>query len=329
MVKHSYISKKNKLSVIVPVYYNRESLEELHSRLSKISETELSFELEIIFVDDGSGDDSFEAIRKIASDDSRVIGIRLSRNFGSFVASLAGLTKCTGDCAVIIAADLQDPPELIPLMYKKWLEENKVVLAVRNRRQEGFLKVFFARMFYGMFRLLVTKQMPKGGFDFVLLDRQVIDVLTSIQEKNTTLMGLILWVGFKRAEIYYTKLSRKYGKSRWSVYKKINYLIDSIMAFSMFPIRIFSVIGIFLSVLSLAGIIYIFFAYFKGWIKGVVGWPSMMIVNLFMFGILFLGLGLMGEYIWRNLEETRKRPLFIIDTCYKTKDPKDDSEENN
>lgn len=314
--------KKNRVSVVVPVYYNRESLEELYTRLCHISESNASVDLEIVFVDDGSGDDSFEVIRSIASKDSRVSGIKLSRNFGSFIACIAGLNQCTGDCAVIISADLQDPPELVSSMYKKWQEGNKVVMAVRDSRKEGFLKVFFAEMFYKIFRLLVTKDMPQKGFDFVLIDRQVVNVLTSIQEKNTTLMGLILWGGFKRAEVRYTRMERKYGKSRWTLAKKINYFIDSMLAFSMFPIRAVSIVGIFLSFFSFIGIMYVFFAYLKGWMT-IGGWPSLMVIILFMFSTLFLAIGVIGEYIWRNLEETRKRPLFLIDTYYKSTSPEE------
>ena len=313
---------KGKVSIIIPVYYNRESLEELYARLCRIPESNPSVELEMVFVDDGSGDDSFEVIHKITSSDNRVIGLKLSRNFGSFVACLAGLTHCTGDCAVIISADLQDPPELISSMYEKWQEGNKVVMAVRDGRKENFLKVFFAQMFYKLFRLLVTKDMPKKGFDFVLIDRKVIDVLTSIQEKNTTLMGLILWAGFKRAEVPYTRMERKHGKSRWTLAKKVNYFLDSMMAFSMLPIRVLSIVGIFLSCMSFIGILYIVFAYFMGWMT-IAGWPSLMVLNLFMFGALFLAIGMIGEYIWRNLEETRKRPLFLIDTCCKSASPEE------
>lgn len=313
------IQKNNKLSVIVPVYYNRDSLEELYQRLCNIPEFNTAVDVEIVFVDDGSGDDSFEVICSIASKNSRVTGIKLSRNFGSFVACLAGLSRCSGDCAVIISADIQDPPELISEMYKKWKQGNKVVMAVRERREEGLLKIFFARIYYKIFRMLITKNMPKGGFDFVLIDRQVIDILTSMQEKNTTLMGLILWTGFKRAEIPYTRAERKHGKSRWTLSKKINYFLDSMMAFSKLPIRFFSMIGIILSGVSLLGIVYIAIAYFMGWLQNVAGWSSLMAVNLFMFGILFLAFGMMGEYIWRNLDEARKRPLFIIDSeCRQT-----------
>lgn len=320
--------KKDIISVIIPVYYNKESLKELYERLSNLSMSS-NIEIETVFVDDGSGDDSFEIISSLAVKDNRITAIKLSRNFGSFVACLAGLTSCSGDCAVIISADLQDPPELIAEMYKKWKESNKVVMAVRANRQENFLKVFCARIFYKLFRMLITKDMPRGGFDFVLIDRQVIDVLASIQEKNTTLMGLILWMGFKRAEVLYTRVERKHGKSRWTFHKKINYFLDSIMAFSKFPIRIFSLIGIFLAGTSLLGICYVLIAYFMGWIRGVAGWPSLMIVNLFMFGILFLGLGIMGEYVWRNLEETRKRPLYLIDKYHKSVFSKDTTNNSN
>lgn len=308
--------KKETVSVVIPVYYNRESLEELYARLCRVSEANPSMKMEIVFVDDDSRDGSFDVIRGIVSRDSRVLGIKLSRNYGSFVACLAGLTRCVGACAVIISADLQDPPELISEMYKRWQEGNKVVMAVRNRRQEGFLKVLFAQVYYMMFRLLITKDMPKGGFDFVLIDRQVVDVLTAIQEKNTTLMGLILWTGFSRVEVPYTRVERKYGESKWTLSKKVNYFLDSMMAFSKLPIRIFFVMGVVLSLLSLLGIAYVVIAVLMGWIT-VPGWPSLMIVNLFMFSVLFLAIWMLGEYIWRNLEEARKRPLFLIDSEYK------------
>jgi len=318
VVDRKSIGNKTLISIVVPVYYNAESLKELYTRLCKLPDFDKSIELEIVFVDDGSGDNSFDIIRDIALQDNRVAGIKFSRNFGSFVACFAGLSHCAGDCAVIISADLQDPPELIGLMHKKWQQGNKVVIAVRDGRREGFLTIFFAKIFYRVFRLLVTKSMPKEGFDFVLIDRHVIDILTSMQEKNTTIMGLILWMGFKRAEVTYTRMERKKGRSRWTLLKKINYFIDSIMAFSQVPIRAFTIIGIFSIGFSIAGIFYIILAYMVGWLKGIPGWPSLMIINLFMFGMLFSGLGILGEYVWRNLEETRKRPVFIIDAHHRS-----------
>jgi glycosyltransferase involved in cell wall biosynthesis len=311
--------KKRGLSVVIPVYYNSDSLQELYERLCTIPGLDYnSIDFEMVFVDDGSGDKSFEIIQSLSKNDDRISLIKLSKNFGSFVACLAGLSHSTGDCAVIISADLQDPPEMIVKMLKKWEEGNKVVMAVRDSRKEGILKIFFAQLFYKIFRLLISKEMPRKGFDFVLIDRQVIDVLTFIKEKNTTLMGLILWAGFKRAELPYTREERKHGKSRWTFFKKVNYFIDSIIAFSLLPVRIISLVGITISMLSFIGIGYVFFAYFMG-LMNIAGWPSLMVIILFMFGNLFLSIGILGEYIWRNLEETRRRPLYIVDTCCNSK----------
>ena len=306
---------KRKLSVIIPVYYNAESLEELYARLKKIPESHPSLDLEILFVDDGSGDRSYEVVRRIAEEDERVVAVKLSRNFGSFNACLAGLTRASGDCAVIISADLQDPPELIGEMYERWLQGTKVVMAVRARREEGFFKVLFARMYYRVFRALVDNAMPRGGFDFVLIDRIVIDNLAAMQEKNTTLMGLILWSGFKREEIPYTRMSRKHGRSRWSLVKKVNYFVDSLLAFTQLPIRLLTLLGVFTCFISFLGILYILVVSLTGRVS-VAGWASVMVVMFFMFSLMMIGMGILGEYVWRGLEESRKRPSFIIESEY-------------
>jgi len=308
---------KHKLSVVIPVYYNAESLPELHERLSGLADTHPSFELEIIFVDDYSGDDSYEVIRGIAAQDERVIALKLSRNFGSFNACLAGLTRATGDCAAIISADLQDPPELIGEMYERWVAGAKVVMAVRARRQETFFRVLLSKIYYVVFRALVDNAMPRGGFDFVLIDRKVVDSVCAMQEKNTTLMGLILWTGFRRQEIPYTRVARKYGKSRWSWSKKVNYFVDSLLAFTNLPIRLVTFLGIFACLLSFLGVIYIFVAVALGWMDDVVGWPSLMTVILFIFSSMMISIGILGEYVWRSLEESRKRPSFIVESEYR------------
>lgn len=305
--------KKHKLSIVIPVYYNAESLEELYERIVKLTEANPSMDLEILFVDDGSGDDSYAVIQKLHSRDERVVAVKLSRNFGSFNACLAGLTRATGECAVIIAADLQDPPEIIGEMYQRWLKGTKVVMAVRERREESFLKVLCARIYYRVFRALVDKAMPRGGFDFVLVDKAVVETLCAMQEKNTTLMGLILWSGFQREQIPYTRMKRKYGKSRWSLAKKINYFVDSMLAFTHLPIRFLTMLGVFSCLISVLGTIYIFIGVYMGWMK-VAGWPSMMVVLLFMFSVIMIGMGILGEYVWRSLEESRKRPSFIIES---------------
>jgi dolichol-phosphate mannosyltransferase len=308
---------KPKLSVIIPVYYNEASLEELYARVAKLADTHPSVDFEILFVDDGSGDRSYEVIRRIASVDERVVAVKLSRNFGSFNACLAGLTRVSGDCAVIISADLQDPPELIGEMYERWLEGNKVVMAVRARREESFFKVLFARMYYRVFRALVDNAMPRGGFDFVLIDRLVVDNLAAMREKNTTLMGLILWSGFKRVEIPYTRMRRKHGRSRWTLLKKINYFVDSLLAFTHLPIRLLTLLGVFTCAVSMLGIVYILIVALTGRVT-VAGWASVMVVMFFMFSLMMIGMGILGEYVWRGLEESRKRPSFIIESEFRS-----------
>lgn len=308
--------KKHKLSVIIPVYYNEESLDELYGRVAKFSDAHPDVDLEILFVDDGSGDRSYDVIRGIAAKDDRVVAVKLSRNFGSFNACLAGLTRVTGDCAVIISADLQDPPELIGEMYHRWLAGNKVVMAVRAQREESFFKVLFAKTYYRVFRALVDSAMPRGGFDFVLIDRLVINVLSAMREKNTTLMGLILWSGFQRVEIPYTRMRRQHGRSRWSLLKKVNYFVDSLLAFTHLPIRLLTLLGVFTCAVSLLGILYILIVTLTGRVT-VAGWASVMVVMFFMFSLMMIGMGILGEYVWRGLEESRKRPSFIIESEYR------------
>lgn len=308
--------KTHKLSVIIPVYFNAESLEELYVRLTKVVGTRPGIELEILFVDDGSGDDSYEVVRRIAAGDERVVAIKLSRNYGAFNACLAGLTRASGDCAVIMSADLQDPPELVAEMYERWLTGTKVVMAVRARREESFVKVFLSSTYYRVFRAVVDNAMPRGGFDFVLIDRIVINVLCAMQEKNTTLMGLILWSGFKREEIPYTRMQRKHGRSRWSLGKKVNHFVDSLLAFTKLPIRFLTALGLVTCAISLLGILYILIVSLTGRVS-VAGWASVMVVMFFMFSIMMIGLGIIGEYVWRGLEEARKRPSFIIESEYR------------
>jgi dolichol-phosphate mannosyltransferase len=308
--------KKSKLSVIIPVYFNAESLDELYQRLRKTAESLPAAEVELVFVDDGSGDSSYAILRRIASEDERVAVVKLSRNYGSFNACLAGLTRASGDCAVIISADLQDPPELIGRMYERWVQGNKVVMAVRERREESFLKVLFSKIYYRVFRALVDDAMPRGGFDYVLIDRIVVDTLCAMQEKNTTLMGLILWSGFKREEVPYTRLARKHGRSRWTLTKKINYFVDSMLAFTKLPIRLLTLLGLFSTVLSFTYIIYIIVGAIIGAVS-VPGWASLMVAILFMFSLIMIGMGIVGEYVWRGLEESRKRPSFIIESEYR------------
>ena len=211
----------NKISIIIPVYYNEDTLMLLYEDMkSKILS---SFEdYEIVMVDDGSGDSSYQVMQDIQTlDPSHVKLVHLSRNFGEHAAILAGLNECTGDCAVTKQADLQEDSELIVEMYQSWQRGNKVVLAVREDRDDGKIYQFFAGLYYKMMQKFVNPNMPEGGFDCYLLDRQVIEVLKMFDEKNSALTLQVLWVGFKSEKIYFHRKARTVGKSRWTMSKKI------------------------------------------------------------------------------------------------------------
>lgn len=300
------------ISIVIPVYYNEESLPMLYERLNKVSEDIEGASFEFIFVDDGSGDRSFEILEELSKKDRRVKVVKLSRNFGSFVACLAGLNYACGDCAVIMAADLQDPPELINDLLDKLEQGNEIVYAIREKREENWIKVFFSKLFYSIFKLIAISNMPSGGFDFILIGRKVIDAVVKASEKNSTLIGQILWVGFKSDYILYTKKAREHGKSRWTLLKKIKYFLDSIFAFSFFPIRVISAFGALVALFAFSFGLYTILLKISFGID-VQGFTTIIVVVLFTSGIQMIMLGIVGEYLWRTLEETRKRPIFIVD----------------
>jgi dolichol-phosphate mannosyltransferase len=271
---------------------------------------------EIVFVDDGSEDNSWEVMNKIKTIDENVVCVRLSKNFGEHAALLAGLSVCTGDCAVTKQADLQEDSNLILEMYESWKRGNKVVLAIRESRDENPIKKFFAGCYYWLVRKTINKDMPQGGCDCYLVDRQVIKVLELMDEKNSSLTLQVMWVGFKTEKIYYHRLDREVGKSRWTLRKKLKLVVDSMMSFTAFPIHFIATLGVLFAIGSVIGIIMVI------WEKLTVGTPilgyaSIMCVVLFGFGLMFITLAVLGEYIWRTLAESRKRPPFIIDTVVK------------
>ena len=301
----------SKLSIIVPVYWNSDTLMLLYQDMKEKILHKLE-EYEIVFVDDGSGDNSWEIMNQIREMDENVRLVKLSRNFGEHAAILAGLSVCTGDCAVTKQADLQEDSELILQLYEKWKEGNKVVLAVRAERDEGAVKKFFANLYYTLMRKLVVKDMPKGGFDCYLLDRQVIEVLLMLDEKNSALTLQVLWVGFKSDRVYFHRKNREIGKSRWTLSKKVKLVVDSMMSFSYFPVRFMSFLG---SAYAIAAVVWgiVLVAQKVSGVEDMPGWTSLMVLMLFSFGVIMVMLGLLGEYIWRALDASRNRPPFLID----------------
>jgi glycosyltransferase involved in cell wall biosynthesis len=300
------------VSIIVPVYYNELNLPVLFSRLFDLANADLHYDFEYVFVDDGSGDRSFQLLANLAKRDPRVRAIKLSRNFGANAAVMAGLHYASGDCVAMIAADLQDPPELILQMLRRWEAGSKVVLATRDDRHDPLLNRLFARSFYWLFRHMAIKAMPSKGCDFVLIDRVVVDLLVQIGEKNPYLIGLILWMGFQPDLICYTRQKREIGKSRWTLSKRVKYFIDALVAFTYTPIRLVSGLGLALALLGLFGALVVIAGHMSHGFS-VPGWASLMVAVLVVSGVQLLTTGIFGEYLWRNFEETRKRPTFIVD----------------
>lgn len=307
----------SKISIIVPVYYSSDTLMMLYQDMKEKILGQLG-DYEIVFVDDGSGDESWSIMQEIRELDDRVVLVKLSRNFGEHAALLAGLSCCTGDCAVTKQADLQEDSELILELYESWKKGNKVVLAVREERDDKLIYKWFANLYYVIVRKLIMPDMPRGGFDCYLLDRKAIDVLLMLDERNSSLSLQVLWMGFQTDKVYFHRKAREVGESRWTMSKKIKLIVDSMMSFSYFPIRFMTVLGGLVSLFAfLMGIYIISSKLIVG--EPVLGWTSLMAVLLFSTGLILLMLGVLGEYIWRALDASRNRPPYLIDTIQRNK----------
>lgn len=314
-----------KISIIIPVYYNEKNLLPLYTDLKEVVLDHLSIDYEIIMVDDGSKDNSYGVICELEKLDPNIKPIKLSKNFGSHAAILAGLSKSTGDCAVMKAADLQEPSEIIFKMLEKHDEGNNVVLAIRADREEPLSQKAFASFYYNMVRKFALPEMPKGGFDCFLIDRQVINNLVNMHEKNTSLMGQIVWSGFKTAKVSYVRKKREIGKSKWTLKKKLKLVFDSLYSFSSVPIKLISWIGTGAFFGSLIWLIVVVVFKFLGKIN-VPGYTTLLILILFSFGITMLSIGIVGEYVWRIFDASRNRPPFIIES---SREQKEDSSKDN
>jgi glycosyltransferase involved in cell wall biosynthesis len=313
---------KKTISIIVPVYFNEPNLPDTVPQLLALEEKLTGYKLELIFVDDGSQDQSLAILLDYQKRYPKQIKVvTLTRNFGTMAALQAGLTVATGDCVGVIAADLQDPPELFLEMTRHWEQGVKAIFAVRSDREESFLQKTFSNLYYALVRRFAVPGYPAGGFDFFLADRQVIDEVNKIHEKNTNLMTLVFWLGYQAVLIPYVRRKRTKGKSRWTFGKKIKLFVDTFVSFSYSPIRLFSFLGIIYAIISFSYGVFIFIAWLTFGIE-VQGWVPMMLVLTFTAGLQMTLLGILGEYLWRTLDEARGRPLFVIDTIY------DESDEN-
>lgn len=301
----------SKISIVVPVYYNADTLADLYADMKAKILGRLG-DYEIVFVDDGSKDHSWEVMNSIRAQDPNVKCVRLSRNFGEHAAILAGLFQCTGDCAVTKQADLQEDSTLILEMYESWKRGNKVVLAIRKERKENPVKVFFANLYYALIRKIVNKNMPAGGCDCYLVDRKAIEVLKLMDEKNSSLTLQVMWIGFQTDMIYFVRKDREVGISRWTFSKKIKLVMDSVMSFSYFPLRAMTFVGVIFNIFALILLIEVLVEKLTNGTP-IAGWASLMCVLLCACGLIMSMLGILGEYVWRTLDASRTRPPFIVD----------------
>ncbi|MDD2992316.1 MAG: glycosyltransferase family 2 protein [Pygmaiobacter sp.] len=302
----------DKVSIIIPVYYNQDNLRPLYDDIKNRILNLALFDCEIVMVDDGSGDKSWDVIKGLAKEDSRITPIKLSRNFGSHAAILCGLSYATGDCAVIKAADLQEPTEMIISMYQSWKNGNNVVLAVREGREESLGQKAFANLYYWLVRKAALPKMPKGGFDTFLLDRKAIEVLKKMDERNSAITGQILWSGFTTDIVYYVRKAREIGKSRWTLKKKIRLVTDTLFSFSNLPIKIVTTVGGFSFIGAFVWALVVLINRLNGAIE-VSGFTTLFIFQLFSFGVIMLTLGLLGGYLWRAFDASRDRPVYIVE----------------
>jgi dolichol-phosphate mannosyltransferase len=300
------------LSVVTPAYNEAENLPLLYARLTEVLDG-LGLDWEWVVVDDRSADGTFDVVSEVAHRDPRVRGVRFARNFGSHTALTCGLHLSRGDCAVVMAADLQDPPETIPRLLERWREGDNVVWAVRGERLgEKASTIAFSRLYYWIMRRIVgLKEIPSTGADFFLVDRRVVDAFRRFNETNTSILALITWMGFRQSAIVYDKQARAHGTSGWSFAKKLKLVVDSVTSFSFFPIRLMSVVGF---VTALIG-----FAYAAVVLGNALlghppqGWSSLMVIVLVVGGMQMLMMGTLGEYLWRTLDASRRRPVYLID----------------
>lgn len=303
------------LSIIIPVYRNEGSISKIYTNVSSaLKDIPDRFSHEIIFINDGSDDESLAEILKIKKIDKKVKVIDFVRNFGQTSAILAGFEHAKGDVLIHIAADLQDPPQLIPEMISKWKEGFKIVAGKRKGRDDSFLTRVTSKIFYSIIKMLVPK-MPEGGFDYYLLDKIVYKAVLNFDERNSFIQGDFLWLGYEPHFIPYRKLRRQFGKSQWSLTKKVKFFIDGIINTSYAPIRFMSLFGLATSFIGFVYAIMVLVARISNQIP-IQGYAPIVIILLIFLGLIMIMLGIIGEYIWRIYDEIKKRPRYIVKKTY-------------
>lgn len=303
---------QKKISVVIPFLNEEENLPILHERL-KVAFEQIPEEAEFLFIDDGSTDGSFQWLEKISPEVSNVRKLQFSRNFGHQAAITAGLDHATGDAVIIMDADLQDPPEVLPDLIAKWREGFEVVYAVRRKREgEGFLKKFMAAGFYRIFRCLCSVDVPVDAGDFRLIDRSVVDALAGMRESHRYMRGMISWIGFKQCAVEYDRAARLAGETKYPVWKSLKLAWDGITSFSAKPLQWMMNLGLIVALVSALFAFRIIWLKISGNGELVSGWASLTVLVLFLGGVQLVALGLLGQYISRVFDESKGRPLYIL-----------------
>ena len=302
-----------KISIVIPMYYEEEVAEECYQRISNTLKKLDNYDYELIFINDGSQDKTQEILENIAKQDKKAKIITFSRNFGHQCAVTAGIKYVTGDCVVIIDADLQDPPEVIPEMLKLWEQGNEVIYGKRkSRKGESKFKLLSAKMFYRTLDALSDVKIPMDTGDFRLVDRKVIDVINSMPEHNKFLRGLFSWVGFKQIPYEYERQERYAGKTKYPLKKMLKLASDGIISFSTKPLKLVGYLGIITIVISIALLIYTLISYIFSLNNLTAGWTSIMVAITLFSGVQLVSIWLISEYIARIYDETKNRPQYII-----------------
>jgi polyisoprenyl-phosphate glycosyltransferase len=299
------------LSVVVPAYNEQEVLREFHERLSAVLSS-LPFAFEVVYVNDGSADDTLEVINALQNRDSRIALVDLSRNFGKEIAMTAGLDHANGDAVVVIDADLQDPPELIPELVKHWQQGYDVVYAKRiSRDGETFLKKATANAFYKIIQRVTKVPIPQDTGDFRLLSRRAVEAVKQLREHHRFMKGLFAWIGYPQKEVRYRRDPRFAGETKWNYWRLWNFALEGITSFTIAPLKVSTYLGLLTAVGAfLFGLQIIFDTLIFG--NPVPGYPSLMVVMLFLGGVQLLGIGVMGEYLGRMFNEAKNRPLYFV-----------------
>ncbi|WP_333804613.1 glycosyltransferase family 2 protein [Sulfurospirillum sp.] len=304
---------KSLFSIVVPIYKSEMNISVAIERIEALKNNiSNEFDVEVIFVDDGSPDNSFKLLSQYKQTRDWIKIVKFTRNFGVPNGILAGLSYVKGDCAVVLVPDMQDPPELLTGMLEEWKNGYKIVLAEREDREEPKLQKIISNTFHLLMKNFALPNYPSNGSDLILLDRVVVNYLNEMKEKNTNYLSLILWSGYEYKKIYYVRKKRELGKSSFTFGKKLKYAIDSFLSFSYMPIRAISSLGLLVACLSFLYGVFIFINALFGNME-VRGYATIVVLITFLLGLIILILGIIAEYLWRILDEAKNRPRYIIE----------------